>query len=333
MRDFAINPVSREGLRHHLVRRARWLVLVCAIGLALPSISAILAGSSGTFAWLVDLAGHWQWLYLTGLVLACTVAALNDRRWALPLLGVWLPWLTASDPAPSVGQDQIPGDKVLTVASANVHLGNRDIAPLIRWISKVNPDVLILHEVSPDYAEGLNKLDGYQFRRLAPSRDPFGMGVLSRFPFTQSQVVVGADGIQHIEAQIDWNGQPIGLTAWHPMPPISPHDHGMRNRQLRALAQASEMSGQPAIVAGDLNATPWSSAFSGLDQAGLRRATGLTPTWPAAGRGSMGIPIDHVLVTKHWRVIGRKLGPNLGSDHMPVMVSIGLLEETDQHAK
>ncbi len=111
------------------------------------------------------------------------------------------------------------------------------------------------------------------------------------------------------------------------MPPLSRYDHSMRNRQLHTFAKAAKMAGLPAFVAGDLNATPWSNAFSKLDQAGLRRATGLTPTWPAIGRGWMGIPIDHVLVTPHWSVVERRVGPNIGSDHFPVMVRIALHED------
>jgi len=94
------------------------------------------------------------------------------------------------------------------------------------------------------------------------------------------------------------------------------------------LAKAAGASSLPAIVVGDLNATPWSNAFSGLGHAGLLRATGLKPTWPAIGLGWMGIPIDHVLVTPHWSVMERQIGPNIGSDHLPVMVRIGLISES-----
>ena len=38
----------------------------------------------------------------------------------------------------------------------------------------------------------------------------------------------------------------------------------------------------------------------------------------------MGIPIDHVLVTPQWLVVEREVGPNLGSDHLPVIVQIAL---------
>ena len=318
---------SRTGWKRfhrHLDRRARWLAPLCAFGLLTPLISGWLAGSSTTAEWLFDLASHWQWLYLNGLVLASGITSLNDRRHALWLLAVPLLWFTASDPAPDAGQEDLAGSQILSVATANVHLGNPDPAPLLRWLAAARPDVVMLNEVSPDYAQKLAALKGYPYRHFTPRHDPFGLAILSRFPLSQSQTIANEDGIGRIDARLDWNGQPVGLTAWHPMPPISKRDHMQRNQQLQALAQAARASGRPAIVAGDLNATPWSNAFGRLDQAGLRRASGLAPTWPAAGRGWFGIPIDHVLVTPQWRVADRAIGPDLGSDHLPVMVRLAL---------
>lgn len=325
------NPPSAQSfparLHRYLDKRARWLAPVCALGLTVPLISDVLAGSEGTLEWMIDLASHWQWLYLVSLVLACGILTLNDRRWALWLLAMPLVGLTASSPAIDVGHVTIQNTEVLTIASANVNLGNRDSAALIRWLAEAKPDVVILLEVSPEYVRGLDLLSGYPFRHLVPRRDPFGIAVLSRFPFSYVKTVEGEGGREHIESLIDWKGQPIRLIAWHPMPPISPFDHTSRNQQLFALAKAAKNSGQPAILAGDLNATPWSNAFSGLDQAGLRRATGLTPTWPAIGYGWMGIPIDSVLVTSQWAVMEKKVGPNLGSDHLPVLVRIALRKD------
>lgn len=323
-RSKSVSSQGRARLIRYLDTRSRWLAPVCAFALVVPIISDGLAGSSSGVEWLVDLASHWQWLYLAGLVFVCAIAIFNDRRRALWLLALPLFWLSAAKPAPDVGHKNIPGTSVLAVATFNVHMGNHDTTPLARWLAETKPDVLVLHEVSPEYAKGLDAITDYPFRYLMPRNDPFGMAVLSRFPLAQAQTVEDGDGLQHIETQLDWNGQPIRLTAWHPMPPISQYDHTKRNHQLQALAKAAKASGQPAIVAGDLNATPWSNAFSKLDQAGLRRASGLAPTWPAVGYGWIGIPIDHVLVTQQWSVVKRQVGPNLGSDHLPVFVRIAL---------
>ena len=38
----------------------------------------------------------------------------------------------------------------------------------------------------------------------------------------------------------------------------------------------------------------------------------------------MGVPIDHLLVTCQWRVVAGRAGPNLGSDHLPVLATLAL---------
>jgi hypothetical protein len=78
----------------------------------------------------------------------------------------------------------------------------------------------------------------------------------------------------------------------------------------------------PTVVAGDLNATPWSPAFNELDDLGLRRATGLAPTWPSALHGISGIPVDHVPASRHWRLVASGREPDLGSDHRPVIARL-----------
>lgn len=306
--------------RTYWARRMQALALLSVLGLLLPLPSHLLAASSSALAWLLDLASHWQWLFLLGLLLAVGLATWLDKRWAILLLAAPLPWLTASAPAPG---SEVHGP-VFSVASANVSLHNQDPQALARWLTQERPDVVIVLEVSPDYAAGLRLLTDYPFQQLLPQYGPFGIALLSRHPLQQVQVIEDADAIAHIQAQVQWQNQLIGLIAVHPMPPLSAHFHGVRNGLLRALARQASASKLPTVLAGDLNATPWSSAFSGLAQHGLRRASGLAPTWPAALHGLLGIPLDHVLVTPHWMVVSRQVGPDLGSDHLPVLLRLSL---------
>ena len=211
---------------------------------------------------------------------------------------------------------------MFAVASANVHLDSRNTQGLATWLAQEKPDVVVLLEVSPAYAQGLRTLRDYPFQHIVAQDSPFGIAVLSRHPLQQIEVIEDAQGIAHIEAQLQWLGQPIGIIALHPMPPLSPQYHSVRNAKLAALAKQAAASAIPTVLAGDLNATPWSSAFSGLAQLGLRRASGLAATWPAVLQGVLGLPIDHVLVTQHWAVVARQVGPQLGSDHLPVLVRL-----------
>jgi endonuclease/exonuclease/phosphatase (EEP) superfamily protein YafD len=299
-------------------RRVYTLALLCLLGLLLPLLSHLLVDSAGTLAWLIDLASHWQWLFLLGLVVFTGLACWRDMRWAVLLLALPLPWLTASAPAPAGD----PQAQVFTVASANVHLDSRNTETLAAWLAQEKPDVVVLLEVSPAYAQGLRTLRDYPFQHIVAQDSPFGIAVLSRHPLQQIEVIEDAQGIAHIEAQLQWHGQPVGIIALHPMPPLSPQYHRVRNTKLAALARQAAASGIPTVLAGDLNATPWSSAFSGLAQLGLRRASGLAATWPAVLQGVLGLPIDQVLVTQHWAVVARQVGPQLGSDHLPILVRL-----------
>jgi endonuclease/exonuclease/phosphatase (EEP) superfamily protein YafD len=85
------------------------------------------------------------------------------------------------------------------------------------------------------------------------------------------------------------------------------------------------------IVIGDLNATPWSYAFSRLlrdaDLIDSTRGFGVQPTWrtrygPVGGMPAwpLQIPIDHCLHSAGLATIAREIGPACGSNHFPLLV-------------
>lgn len=312
-------PIS---LRNRWQRRARFLVPLCLLGLLLPFAMRLLVDFSGYVIWMVDLLSHWQWLWLAGLVVLSVVAGLSNRRWLLCLLAAPLPWLSASASLP---QHQISA-LMLTIASANVNLDNIDIAPLARWLAREKPDVVVVLEVSPEYAAGLEKLADYPFRLIAADYGPFGIALLSRMPLIDAKIMRDAEHIAHIEGQVELGGQRVGIVAFHPMPPRSPEYHAVRNEKLKAFATKARAQGIPSVVAGDMNATPWSTAFMGAERLGWRRATGLAPTWHAAMRGWFGIPIDHVIASPEWALESSGVGPDIGSDHLPVLARLSFAQ-------
>ena len=316
-----------KGWRGFVLRRMRLLAPLCAAGLLAPPLLALLpAESAGGIAWILDLGAHWQWVFAPGLALAAGVAMFADPRWALLLPALALPWLSASPSLPAAAA----GTATFGIASANVHMDNQDVRPLAQWLAHAQPDVVVVLEVSPAYAKGLHTLDAYPHRHIVAQDDPFGIAVVSRHPLLRAATVRDAEGIAHIEALVSWQGRQVAVIAVHPMPPISSRYAAVRNAKLAAWARAAAASGLPTLVAGDLNATPWSIAFNGLDGLGLRRVTGVAPTWPAALRGVAGIPIDHVLANRHWLRISSARGPDLGSDHLPVLARLRLADQAAQ---
>lgn len=307
------------GWRAALLRRMRLVAPLCAQGLLLPALLSLLpAETSGTAVWLLDLAAHWQWVFVPALAISTALATLADHRFALLLPLLALPWLTASALLPAASA----AAPSFAIASANVHMDNQDTGPLARWLTKERPDVVVVLEVTSLYAQGLQTFDAYPHRHIAAQDNPFGIALLSRHPLSDARTVQDADGIPHIDARLTWQGRQIRVLAVHPMPPISVAFAASRDRQLAAWATSAGL--QPTLLAGDLNATPWSSAFNHLDTLGLRRVTGLAPTWPTALFGLSGIPIDQVLASQHWRRVDSSRGPDLGSDHAPVLARLVL---------
>lgn len=105
------------------------LAVLCVLGLVSPFLSRALVGTDSALEWLVDLAAHWQWLFLVILLPSVAIAAFLDRQWVLLLLAVPLPWLSVSAMAPSV-RAETGLNATLSVASANVFFRNRDVSGL-----------------------------------------------------------------------------------------------------------------------------------------------------------------------------------------------------------
>lgn len=300
----------------------RWLVWFCLLGLLLPWLSPWVAAWGGGIGWLLDQVSHWQWAFVMGLGFSAAVLGFSHRRWWLALLALPLPWYSASPilaAATEVGRQ-------LTVASANVRESNQDVQALAQWLRAEVPDLVVVLEVSPEYALGLATLPGYPYRKVIAERSPFGMAVLSRLPLVGTQVVRDASGVPRIETRVQWGERRVRLTAFHPVPPVSPAYRRARDMQIQSAVATSAQTdaSNPALVVGDFNGTPWSSAFGGIAGSGWRRATGLSPTWPAVTGGWFGLPIDHVLASPHWRLEASTLGPPLGSDHLPILVRLSV---------
>jgi endonuclease/exonuclease/phosphatase (EEP) superfamily protein YafD len=114
------------------------------------------------------------------------------------------------------------------------------------------------------------------------------------------------------------------------MPPVGGYElFLLRNAQLQEAAMTMRQLPEPKILIGDLNTTVWSPYFSQLvEESGLRDARkgfGVVPTWPTDfPTPLMRIPIDHCLVSRDIRVVNIGAGPRVGSDHLPLIVDLGI---------
>lgn len=302
-------------------RLAPWIATPALLGLLLPLQRAWIPGS-GPLAWALDLFSNWQPWYAAAWLCACLLGASGNRRWLLGLPLVLLPFVTSSRMAP-----RMDGPADIVVAVANVNIRNSNPSALLAWLEQRPANLVVLSELSPAYAETLQSQipEHLRYHALHPLISPPGIGLLSDRPLHNVRVVPDGLGALRLEADIKVNDVDVRFIAIHPKPPLATRKHVARDKLIRNLSDATR--GMPTIVAGDANATPWSSALLGPHSRDLARITGLAPTYPTEGGGILGVSIDHVLVSPHFAMVQTERGPDIGSDHLPVRGELRLMDK------
>jgi endonuclease/exonuclease/phosphatase (EEP) superfamily protein YafD len=275
---------------------------------------------------VIDLAGHFVWAYLLLAMLTLAIAKSALARWFAA--GALAVSVIALGQAEATRLTALPAGTGATirVLSANAFVNNQSTEKFTALLDKSKPDVVFVQEVTPAWATVLETLKDYPYRKIIPRNDSFGIALLSRHPLKKI-VVLDEDefDIPALGATMNWQGQDVELIAIHPLPPISPKAYADRNERLSRHARSLTKSGRPAIMAGDFNATPWSAGLAVVQEAGMVRATPLTPTWPAhLGPIPAVIPIDHIVVSNHWSIVNSERGPQIGSDHFPIEATMQL---------
>lgn len=289
----------------------------------------VLLGVWGVVA-LITICTFWQRPYPMVLIspfrLQLTAALLllgipssllvrHPKRWvfaALPLaIGMtFLPYFRAEQAG--------TGKETMTMALANVYSGNHDLGRLSEWVEQEKPDVLALLEVTEAHRDQLEALP-YEYKLLQPRASNFGLALLSQTPPTKVTVLEQDTPFPSILAS--WPEYRILVT--HPIPPISFQARTVGDEQVRRLAHLARES-PSLVVIGDLNATGWDARNTPFLDAGLKESRlghGFLPTWPV-GRPYMAIPLDHILVPRDWGVLDCQRGPDIGSDHYPLLTKV-----------
>lgn len=329
-------PHRRSPVFQFFSVRAQWLVWLCALGALTAPLSRMLPTDQVPWLqWLVELAAHWQWAYAVGGAAAAVLLALMLRRragWWLPVPAlvvagvlVWQPPTLPTAPAPSTANT-----KSLKVGTANLNLASTDFAPLRQWLASADaPDLVFLQEFTElaqrALAEDPAVAARYPHRLAVPQPDPFGLAILSRHPLVDTQALpprTDHDTLR-LRATLQWHGLPVHLSALHPMPPIHSTYARARDQALRDEARHLAQAGGLGVLAGDLNTTPWARSLF-MVEGTLRRAHGAAPSWPNALGWLSVLPVDHVLASNGWQVPESSIGPELGSDHRPVVVRLVL---------
>lgn len=278
---------------------------------------------------ILELFSHFRLQYLFAALLL-TIAFLALRWPSYSVIGIATVALNAWFVVPwYIPDDEPPGPADLKIMLSNVLVSNESAERFMQLVADEAPDVIVIQEATAGWMAQIEGLHAdYPHRIAEPREDPFGIAVFSRLPMDSAAVNSSVPmGFPEIVVRLALADNTLSLIATHPMPPVGPSNYSSRNLQLDGVAQLAARTPGPLVVVGDLNITMWSHHYqrfmnvSSLKNA--REGFGVHPTWPLFVPFAM-IPIDHCLVSDGIRVTAFESGPSVGSDHLPIIVSLAL---------
>ncbi len=302
--------------------RFSWMA---AAGIAVVSLLGLL----GRFYWTLDLFSHFRVQYLqVALLLAGTCLWVRRNRCALALILLAAFNYLFIFPL-YMGRPDAADEKPIRAMLMNLNASNGNTYEVLSCISNASPDLIVLEEVTPDWAFELSKLaETYPHHIMEPRTDCFGIMLLSKYPLKNDQIVqIGDAGVPSIVADVYFPGGEVTVIGTHPLPPTSATYAKGRNFQLTELPHLIKVQAHPVLLIGDLNVSPFSYWFRRLlsesDLKNSMKGFGFQPSWPAQTPW-VRIPIDHVLHAPEISIHQRFVGRNVGSDHLPVIIDFSI---------
>lgn len=291
-----------------------------------------MAGFLGSWSWFLELASHFRVQLAIAFALLTLVTFLGRSRRVhglAALMGTLVNGSLVLWEARPVGEPPSPSADGIRLLSINVNTANQRADLVLQAIRQANPDVVLLMEVDPRWMKDLEPLRArYPFHLEEARRDNFGIALLSRHPLGEARVedLPGTE-VPSVLAAVRTPRGVFHLTGTHPLPPGSREDAAERNRQLEVLGERAAAHPQNSVILGDLNVTPWSPQFSRLLQTGgLLRAHpgwGVFATWQVE-QPWFSLPLDHCLVSPPIAIRRLEVGPDVGSDHRPLLVELAV---------
>lgn len=302
--------------------------------LAVTTITGLLSlsGFLGAYAYLLNLTSHFRVQY-TIVLLGCTILLWSLKKRKTSLIALSFAVLNMAEIVPLYQKPSLAetdGNKSFSLFQLNVLSENNQFSEVVHEISRLNPDVVVMEEVTSEWYQALAPLrENYPYVVETLHRTSLGVVVMSKIPLKETELIdFNDERLPSLITELQVSGQPITLIATHPLSPRSKTNFRLRNQQLYAIARAFRSRNQPLILVGDLNITSFSPVFkkfiSRIKLYDSRKGYGVQPSWPARLWSIARITLDHCLLSPEFKVRQRMLGNDVGSDHLPVYVEIEL---------
>jgi endonuclease/exonuclease/phosphatase (EEP) superfamily protein YafD len=208
----------------------------------------------------------------------------------------------------------------------NVNWENQQFAQIGAFLTATDADVVVLQEVNCRHsAQLIDPLRGLYPHVLGAPQKCVGQALLSKQPWTSvGRLADHLGNTMMLTARFQRGGLDYEVGGLHLAFPLWPERQAVHIDRL--ISDLTSRPG-PRIIAGDFNLTPFSWKLAKLSHsAGLRRHGTYLASWPS-DFATPAFLIDNVLSTPEFASAGVKIGPDLGSDHRPVIADIALAKQ------
>lgn len=305
------------------------LILTALLGpsvfiLATMSALAAVLAQLGRFRPGFDILTHFAPFYLVGGFAAVALGLLFHGLFRRLTLAAGLAaalaavLLMAHELLLSAGP-QAGAGPTLKIVQLNVWQGEGGLTRAVDWLVSESPDVAVVEEADHRVRDAVVARTGWHvtggrndvmiFSRAAP--------LATLVPETDTVGPMNLVGVR-----LPTPLGPAAILGVHYPWPIS-SERAPATKVLTGIIKGLPRGS--TILAGDFNSTPWSFERRRDDRDfGLIRRTRALFSWPARVLWPfLVLPIDHLYAGPAWATVAVRRGPDIGSDHYPVIVTLG----------
>jgi len=229
--------------------------------------------------------------------------------------------------------DDVASGSQIVLLSSNVEMPNDRHDAVAELIETVDADIVFLMETDQTWYDSLEpKLSAYPTVVTELRDNYYGAIFATRLKVNEARFVyLSHDDTPTLFAELETqDGHTFRFVGLHPRPPVPGNTTRDRDAEIIYSARFARKTGLPLIAVGDFNDAAWSDTSRRFKRVGgyvdPRVGRGLIASFDAQSR-LVRVPIDQFYATPDIAVASFARGPNIGSDHFPLIARIDLDED------
>jgi endonuclease/exonuclease/phosphatase (EEP) superfamily protein YafD len=279
-------------------------------------------------AYVIFAVAIWQFRWL--LATANLLLILCHLFWVAPNYKPATPY-----PA---GSASAAVSRPIRIFCANIRSENPDHEAVLREISSVDPDIVVLIEYRRWWTHSLQEspvLKPYTYGTQLDRPFTGEVAVFSKLPIANQQLVWVGTRLNDI-VDIPLGDTSLRLFCLHSPRPYYEEPFGYGEFWKQELSLIDQQT-RPLVVIGDTNITQFSKIYQQLLATGLRsahsdRGRGYATSWPNGTNPLPPIRIDQALLSPQVECLNIAEGIGHGSDHKPLILDIRVHAEVSAPA-